>query len=54
MHPIFIYFHETTQSTDRASEHEHHWDSAALESLIVRSSAANAIVYGRERHIVAC
>jgi hypothetical protein len=33
-----VYYHEITQSTDGASEHEHHWDSAVLESLIVRGS----------------
>jgi hypothetical protein len=31
-----VYYHEITQQTDRASEHEHHADRAVLESLIVR------------------
>jgi predicted transcriptional regulator len=36
-HPA-IYYHEITQSTDPASQDEHHWDSAVLESLIVRGN----------------
>jgi hypothetical protein len=33
-----VYFHEITQSTDRAAEHEHRYDSAVLESLLARGS----------------
>ncbi len=33
-----VYYHEITQHTDRASEHEHHTDRAVLESLIVRGN----------------
>jgi hypothetical protein len=33
-----VYYHEITQSADPAAEHERHWDSAVLESLIVRGS----------------
>jgi hypothetical protein len=33
-----VYYQEITQSTDPASEHEHHWDGAVLESLMVRGS----------------
>jgi hypothetical protein len=33
-----VYYHEITQSAYRASEGEHRWDSAVLESLIVRGS----------------
>jgi hypothetical protein len=32
-----VYFHEITQSTDPAAEHEHHCDSAVLEGLLARS-----------------
>lgn len=32
-----VYYHEITQSA-ASSEREHHWDSAILESLIVRGS----------------
>lgn len=31
-----VYYHEITQSIDPSAEGEHHWDSAVLESLIVR------------------
>jgi hypothetical protein len=33
-----VYYHEITQRTDPNSRHEHVWDSAVLESLIVRGN----------------
>lgn len=33
-----VYYHEITQSKDPDSRHEHVWDSAVLESLIVRGN----------------
>ncbi len=33
-----VYYHEITQSKDPNSRHEHVWDSAVLESLIVRGN----------------
>ncbi|HTC72640.1 MAG TPA: hypothetical protein VK655_07110, partial [Solirubrobacteraceae bacterium] len=33
-----VYYHEITQRTDPDSRHEHVWDSAVLESLIVRGN----------------
>jgi hypothetical protein len=33
-----VYFHEITQSIDRAAEHEHRYDSAVLESLLARGN----------------
>jgi hypothetical protein len=33
-----VYFHEITQSTDRAAVHEHRYASAVLESLLARGN----------------